>query len=67
MEQPNLNYFNKIADGDQVIVDKLISILKSEFPQQLVNYSQNISTPNYEEASEAVHKLKHKTLLFVNS
>lgn len=60
MEQPNLDYFNKIADGEQAIIDKFISILKSEFPQQLINYNQNISIPNYEEASEAVHKLKHK-------
>jgi HPt (histidine-containing phosphotransfer) domain-containing protein len=26
----------------------------------LINYTENISIPNYEEASEAVHKLKHK-------
>ncbi|MEO0039037.1 MAG: hypothetical protein RIQ59_2248 [Bacteroidota bacterium] len=60
MEQPNLDYFYKIADGDQAIIDKFISILKSEFPQQLINYNENISIPNYDEASEAVHKLKHK-------
>jgi hypothetical protein len=49
MEQPNLVYFHKIADGDQAIIDKFVSILKSEFPQQLANYNENISI-----------KLKHK-------
>jgi HPt (histidine-containing phosphotransfer) domain-containing protein len=60
MEKPNLDYFYKIADGDQAIIDKFVSILKSEFPQQLENYNENIAIPNYHESSEAVHKLKHK-------
>ncbi len=59
-ELPNLDYFIQIADGDEAIVNTLISILKSEFPQQIESYNQNISEANYIEAAEAVHKLKHK-------
>jgi HPt (histidine-containing phosphotransfer) domain-containing protein len=59
-EQPNLDYFNEIANGEAAILNKLISILKSEFPQQLESYNQNILDANYIEAAEALHKLKHK-------
>ena len=59
-EQPNLDYFNQIANGEQAILNTLISILKSEFPQQLKSYNQSILESNYIEAAEALHKLKHK-------
>ena len=32
-EQPNLDYFNQIADGDEQIITTLTSILKNEFPE----------------------------------
>ena len=59
-EQPNLNYFNQIANEDAAILETLISILKSELPQQLENYYQSYYSINYLECAEAVHKLKHK-------
>ncbi len=59
-EQPNLDYFNQIASGDEGIVNTLITILKDEFPEQLENYNKCISVSNYELAAEALHKLKHK-------
>jgi HPt (histidine-containing phosphotransfer) domain-containing protein len=59
-EQPNLDYFNQIASGEEEIVKTLISILKNEFPEQLKNYNNCISDSNYELAAEALHKLKHK-------
>ena len=59
-EQPNLDYFNQIADGDEVIINTLTSILINEFPEQLDSYNKCISDLNYEEAAEALHKLKHK-------
>ena len=59
-EQPNLDYFNQIANGEQAILNTLISRLKSEFPQQLKSYNQSILESNYIEAAEALHKLKHK-------
>jgi HPt (histidine-containing phosphotransfer) domain-containing protein len=59
-EQPNLDYFNQIADGDEHIITTLTSILKNEFPEQLEDYNKCISELKYEEAAEALHKLKHK-------
>ncbi len=59
-EQPNLDYFNQIANGEQEIINTLISILKSEFPQQIESYNQNVLAVNSKETAEAVHKLKHK-------
>jgi HPt (histidine-containing phosphotransfer) domain-containing protein len=59
-EHPNLDYFNQIANGEEAVINTLISILKSEFPEQLENYNQSISTSNFKETAEAVHKLKHK-------
>lgn len=59
-EQPNLDYFNQIANGEQAVINTLISILKSEFPEQLENYNQSILASNFKDTAEAVHKLKHK-------
>ena len=62
-EQPNLDYFNQIACGEEAILNSLISILKSEFPQQLESYNQSILEVNFIESAEALHKLKHKVRL----
>lgn len=59
-EQANLDYFNQIANGEEAIMNTLISILKSELPEQVEEYKQSISEPNFKESAEAVHKLKHK-------
>jgi HPt (histidine-containing phosphotransfer) domain-containing protein len=59
-EKANLHYFNQIANGEETIISTLISILKSELPEQVEEYKQSISESNFKESAEAVHKLKHK-------
>ncbi|MEP3837625.1 MAG: Hpt domain-containing protein [Algibacter sp.] len=60
MEHPNLSYINQLSGDDKVFKNKLIGVVKLEFPQEKAIYVKNISLNNYKEAAENVHKLKHK-------
>ena len=60
MEQPNLSYIHSLSGGDKTFENKLITIIKSEFPEEKNSYFKNIESSNFKEASENVHKLKHK-------
>jgi len=60
MEQPNLLYVNQLSGEDEAFKNRLISIIKTEFPQEKAVYEKNIAAKNYTEAAENVHKLKHK-------
>ncbi len=60
MEQPNLSYIHNLSGGDKNFEDKLIAIIKTEFPKEKKIYYNNIKSNNFKEASENVHKLKHK-------
>jgi HPt (histidine-containing phosphotransfer) domain-containing protein len=60
MEQPNLNYIKSMSDGDKSFENKLISIIKEEYPQEKIVYQKNINSNNYKATAEIVHKLKHK-------
>lgn len=60
MEQPNLSYINQLSGGDKTFEEKLISIIKLEFPEEKAIYYKNIDSDNFKEAAENVHKLKHK-------
>lgn len=60
MDEPNLTYIKKLSGGDTVFEDKIISILKEEFPIEKESYDNSINSNNYEAAAEVVHKLKHK-------
>ncbi len=60
MEKPNLSYIHKLSGGDKTFENKLITIMKSEFPEEKSIYFKNIESGNLKEASENVHKLKHK-------
>lgn len=59
-EQPNLDYIEKLADGDSAIKQRLLLVLKHEFPLEVAKYKANIASSNYLQASENVHKIKHK-------
>ncbi|WP_228237826.1 Hpt domain-containing protein [Allomuricauda sp. M10] len=59
-ETPNLKYLDDLAEGDEVFRQKFIAILKVEFPMEREEYQQSISGKLYREASEHVHKIKHK-------
>ncbi|WP_298496298.1 Hpt domain-containing protein [uncultured Algibacter sp.] len=60
MEQPNLSYINQLSGGDKAFEEKLITIIKDEFPKEKDIYFKNIENDNFKEAAENVHKLKHK-------
>jgi HPt (histidine-containing phosphotransfer) domain-containing protein len=59
-EVPNLNYIDKLAGEDIEFRQKFIEILKEEFPDEQEEYRNNVSNNNYREASQNVHKIKHK-------
>ena len=59
-EVPNLDYINKLSNGDAFIKNRLISSLKNEFLLDVANYKTNIQNLNFFQTSECVHKLKNK-------
>lgn len=60
MEQPNLSYIQSMSGGDKAFEQKLIDIIKQEFPQEKEVYYTNYKSENFKQAAENVHKLKHK-------
>lgn len=63
-EQPNTTYIDEIAGGNVDFKEKLITIIKTEFPQEKKHFSAVFEAKKYSEAAEAVHKLKHKINIF---
>jgi len=59
-ESPNLDYIEELSGGDKAFKDKLISIIKKEFPQEEAIYKTNLAAKNYSEVASNVHKIKHK-------
>jgi HPt (histidine-containing phosphotransfer) domain-containing protein len=59
-ERANLNYIEKLSGGDKAFQVKLIGIIKSEFPEEVRIYHDNLKSNNYELAASNVHKIKHK-------
>jgi len=60
VEQPNLSYIHQLSAGNTTFKEKLIAVIKEEFPDEKAVYSTNIQAKNYKEAAENVHKIKHK-------
>jgi HPt (histidine-containing phosphotransfer) domain-containing protein len=60
MEQPNLSYIESMSGGDKAFEQKLIAIIKGEFPEEKKVYFENSAAKNYKLTAENVHKLKHK-------
>ena len=60
MEQPNLSYIHSMSGGDKAFEQKLIGIIKGEFPEEKKVYFDNIAAQNYKLTADNVHKLKHK-------
>ncbi|UZO82254.1 Hpt domain-containing protein [Aquimarina sp. ERC-38] len=60
MEQPNLNYIEELAAGSDAFKQKLIAIVKREFPEEKETFLSNYQAKRYELTAENVHKLKHK-------
>lgn len=60
MEQPNLSYIHSMSGGDKAFEQKLIDIIKIEFPEEKEVYFANYASENFKQAADNVHKLKHK-------
>lgn len=60
MEQPNIDYFEKLSNNNEHFKQKLIDIVKYEFPIEFSDYHNFITNDDFKKASEIVHKLKHK-------
>ncbi len=60
MEQPNCSYIDEISGGDLEFRDKLISIMKLEWPLEVSEYRGNIEDSAFAKAAQNVHKIKHK-------
>lgn len=60
MEQPNLEYINQLARGDESIKNELIDVIKTEFPEEKKDYYKSLKKKEFKKIEENVHKLKHK-------
>lgn len=59
-EQPNLNYIEQIAGNDTSYQNKLLAIIKKEFPEEKAQFLLFHNTKQYQKSAEMVHKIKHK-------
>ncbi len=57
---PNLDYIDEISGNDLIFKNKIIAIIKHEFPLEKSNFLKKIQSKEYLLAAENVHKLKHK-------
>ncbi|KAB1156812.1 Hpt domain-containing protein [Flavobacterium luteum] len=62
-EIPNLEYINQLSKANLELKKRLITVLKTEFPNEVKIYETNMASYHYKEAAENVHKLKHKIAL----
>jgi HPt (histidine-containing phosphotransfer) domain-containing protein len=60
LEKPNITYIEKLARGDESIKNELISVIKTEFPNEQIEYQNSIKNKNFKEIEDNVHRIKHK-------
>ena len=60
MEKPNLIYIEKLARGDESVKKTLISVIKTEFPDEEKEYHNSIQNKDFKEIEDIVHRIKHK-------
>ena len=60
MDQPNLEYIEQLARGDESIKAELIEVIKTEFPEEKKDYYNSLGNKEFKKIEENVHKLKHK-------
>ncbi|MFC4268115.1 Hpt domain-containing protein [Polaribacter marinivivus] len=63
MEKPNMQVIEEISGNDEDFKKNLLEIIKKEFSKEFENYNHSYLKKDFEEASECVHKLKHKISL----
>ena len=59
-EMPNFNYIDQLADGDEAFKSKLLQVIKNEFPLELEQYHEAVSSSDLSKIASVVHKLKNK-------
>ncbi|MFI2741309.1 Hpt domain-containing protein [Zhouia sp. PK063] len=59
-EAPNNSYIRSLSGGDESFEKQLMTLIKKEMPDERKAYENCIVNKNYEEASQYVHKLRHK-------
>ncbi len=60
MEKANLSYIKNLSGGDLVFENKIIEIIKNEFPSEKEIYFNSLEEKENLKTVEIVHKLKHK-------
>ncbi|GLR19090.1 hypothetical protein [Portibacter lacus] len=60
MEQPNMSYIQSMSGGDTAFEQKLLDIIKLEYPEERETYISNFTNREFKAAADNVHKLKHK-------
>jgi hypothetical protein len=60
MQIPNLDYINKLADGDESFVIEITTLLKKEFPKDMKLFHERVQKNNLLEIASSIHKIKYK-------
>ncbi len=60
MEKPNLSLIKEISGNDIEFENNILEIIKLEFPEEVNLFKTNFEQKNYIEASNNIHKIKHK-------
>jgi hypothetical protein len=63
MEKPNFSYLRSFSGGDKVFEEKILNVIKTEYPNERDTYLNNIETNNFDLAANNVHKIRHKISL----
>jgi len=63
MELPNLTLIKEISGNDIEFENSILDIIKLEFPEEVAIFKTNFEQKKYVEASNNVHKIKHKISL----
>ena len=63
MEKPNLSLIKEISGNDIEFENNILDIIKLEFPEEVKLFKTNFKDKKYLEASNNIHKIKHKISL----
>ncbi len=59
-EQPNLNYIEQLAGGDEAVKQLLVDVLKNEFPEEKIAYYESLAQKDFKQLAANVHRMKPK-------
>lgn len=60
MEEPNIEYINKLSRNEEAIKQKFIAILKFELPIEIDAYYISLHLKRWSQTKQCIHKLKNK-------